>query len=365
MATSGMEAVNRIPDDARRIAPDIARDAEANLLGAIIGAMAGTREAPLIAPVARARAQGMPYDAQRVALFERLQAAFLSAELSVELPARPAAARDGISHATLAFYEAYFSNFIEGTEFEVGEAAEIVFEGRVPTDRPEDGQDILGVWQVVSDLAGMRHVPATPEDLIDLLRARPARVLAGRPGLGPGSFKTRPNRVGATTFVAPEAVAGTLRKGFDLYHALDTAFARAAFIHFLVTEVHPFADGNGRVARIMMNAELVAANEERIVIPTVYRGDYVAAQRALSVHDEATPITRMLDFAQIWTRAVDWTTVMETEQLLQHTNAFLTEEQADAAARRLLIPNSESRFPEAAGRLSTSTPHGGPQNVSP
>jgi fido (protein-threonine AMPylation protein) len=33
---------------------------------------------------------------------------------------------------------------------------------------------------------------------------------------------------------------------------------------FLISEVHPFADGNGRIARIMMNAELVAAGEERI-----------------------------------------------------------------------------------------------------
>ena len=32
---------------------------------------------------------------------------------------------------------------------------------------------------------------------------------------------------------------------------------------FLVSEAHPFADGNGRTARIMMNAELIAAGQER------------------------------------------------------------------------------------------------------
>ena len=355
MAISGIEAVNRVRDDARRIAPDIGRGAEAKLLDTIIGAMAGTREARLTSPVARARAHGMPYDARRVALLERLQAALLGAEM----PARPAAPNDGIGHATLAFYEAYFSNFIEGTEFEVAEAAEIVFEGHIPTHRPEDGHDILGVWQVVSDLAGMRHVPGTADELMNLLRARHARVLAGRPGRGPGSFKTTPNRVGTNTFVAPDAVAGTLGRGFDLYDALDTAFARAVFIHFLVTEVHPFADGNGRVARIMMNAELIAANEERIVIPTVYRPDYVAAQRALSVHGEATPVVRMLDFAQSWTLAINWTTVVETEERLQRTNAFLTEQQADTAATRLRIPSPEGSIPEAAGGVPHTSPRGG------
>ena len=31
-----------------------------------------------------------------------------------------------------------------------------------------------------------------------------------------------------------------------------------------------------------MNAELLSGNEERILIPTVYRGNYIAAQRTLS-----------------------------------------------------------------------------------
>ena len=335
MASSGSEAVNRLRDDARRIAPHLRRQVEAELLDRIVGAMAGTRDAPLTASVARARARGMPYDPQRMALFEGLHAALEGAQP----PARPTASRDGIGHATLAFYEAYFSNFIEGTEFEVHEAAQIVFNGRIPTHRPDAAHDILGVWQVVSDVAGMRHVPTTADEFMDLLRARHARVFSGRPAQQPGRFKSVPNRAGGITFVAPDAIAGTLRRGFDLYRALNTAFRRAAFIHFLVTEVHPFADGNGRLARIMMNAELLAANEERIIIPTVYRPDYIAAQRALSGHGEATPMVRMLDFAQRWTLAVDWTTVTQTEKLLHDTNAFLTEQEADAAGTRLRLPH--------------------------
>lgn len=263
----------------------------------------------------------------------------------MELAPRPTATRDGTGHATLAFYEAYFSNFIEGTEFEVEEAARIVFDGRIPAQRPEDAHDILGIWKVVSDVAGMRDVPDTAGAFVDLLRARHARVLAGRPTREPGRFKTAPNRLGGTTFVAPDAVVGTLRRGFDLYRALDTPFRRAVFIHFLVTEVHPFADGNGRVARIMMNAELIAANEERIVVPTVYRADYVAAQRVLSVHAQATPVVRMLDFAQRWTAAVDWTTVGQTANLLQRTNAFLTEQEADDAGVRLAFPAARGAAP--------------------
>ena len=74
---------------------------------------------------------------------------------------------------------------------------------------------------------------------------------------------------------------------------------------FLVAEVHPFSDGNGRVARIMMNAELVAAGEQRIVVPTIYRGNYLAALKALSNRAGAEPLIRTLDFAQRLSLAID------------------------------------------------------------
>lgn len=37
----------------------------------------------------------------------------------------------------------------------------------------------------------------------------------------------------------------------------------------LVSEVHPFANGNGKVARFMINAELVTAVQQKIIIPIV------------------------------------------------------------------------------------------------
>jgi hypothetical protein len=59
------------------------------------------------------------------------------------LPSRPVAARTREANASLTFFEAYFSNFIEGTEFDVAEAADIVFNNVIPADRPEDAHDVL------------------------------------------------------------------------------------------------------------------------------------------------------------------------------------------------------------------------------
>ena len=154
----------------------------------------------------------------------------------------------------------------------------------------------------------------------------------------PGEFKDQPNQAGATHFVAPDLVSGTLERGFSLYRSLESPFERATYMMFLVAEVHPFADGNGRVARVMMNAELVADDEERIIIPTVYRNNYLTALRALSRTERPEPLIQMLDYAHRWTLAVDWTSLDDTRRELDACHAFLDPDEAETEGRRLRMP---------------------------
>ena len=331
---AGVGAANRLRDEARAVASDLDRVAEFGALSTLIGAIAGTQESPLATPVARARHRGRPYDARRLDLFAALQSA-----LRAEPPTmRAAASRGATEHAALSFFEAYFSNDIEGTEFTVDEAAEIVFQGRIPANRPADAHDVAGTWRLVSERDEMRRVPRNADELLGILRRRHAAVLGGRPDALPGQFKRQPNQSGTTVFVSPDDVVGTLERAFPLYRSLETAFQRAVLLHFLVTEVHPFADGNGRVARIMMNAELASHGEERIVIPTVYRGNYLAALRAMSHNRVAEPLIRMLDYAQRWTTAIDWRTISDTTRELAACNAFLESDVAENQGLRLRMP---------------------------
>src|SRR5258706_15942920 len=98
----------------------------------------------------------------------------------------------------------------------------------------------------------MSTLPSSADDLIQLLKRRHATMLASRPEIGPGQFKSKSNRFGTTFFVEPELVVGTLERGFQFFRSLESPFQRAVFVMFLVSEVHPFADGNGRTARVMM-----------------------------------------------------------------------------------------------------------------
>lgn len=58
---------------------------------------------------------------------------------------------------------------------------------------------------------------------------------------------------------------------------------------FILSEVHPFLDGNERIARIMMNSELVKEEQSKIIIPTVYHDDYLGALRKLTGQSNLKP----------------------------------------------------------------------------
>jgi hypothetical protein len=98
-------------------------------------------------------------------------------------------------------------------------------------------------------------------------------------------------------------------------------------------------DGNGRTARIMMNAELAAAGEQRIIIPTVYRNNYLASLRALTQDNAPTPLIRTLDYAQQWTNAIPWSTIKESQLAMESCNAFYEPNKADREGIRLMMPN--------------------------
>lgn len=331
----GEEVVKVLRDEVRVLAPALGLEDEAAKLDAVIATLRGTRDEDLTSPSALARRAGRPFDPVRLDLFQSLHAALRNYPPIVRL----APLRSHGETATLAFFEAYFSNFIEGTEFDVDSASDIVFRGLIPSDRPEDAHDVLGTWRIVSDVEEMRRVPSDAAALIRLLKTRHASIMERRPDKRPGEFKQIGNRAGSTVFVAPDLVAGTLEKGFELCRSLESAFQRAVLMMFLIAEVHPFVDGNGRTARVMMNAELVAAGEERIVIPTIYRSHYLTALKATTQSGRTEPLIRMLDFAQKWTAAIDWRTVAETRPGLDACNAFLDPSEADEQGKRLRMPN--------------------------
>jgi Fic/DOC family protein len=330
-ALRGKDALDEIRRQAREAAGAVGAHPELARLEDVIGSILGTRDSVLATDVALAHQAGTGFDARRTELFEALQVELLRTPL-------PGRREQPDSFPTLSFIEAYLSNYIEGTEFELGEAEEIVFEDRVPEGRHEDAYDVLGTFELVDDPKLRSRAPRDRDDLLELLRTYHAVMLARRTEVSPGAFKTRRNQVGDHVFVHPELVSGTLSEGFRYHQSLPPGLARAIFMSFLVAEVHPFTDGNGRVARVAMNAELSAAGLQRIVIPLSYRDNYLQGLRALSRDGNPTPFVRILDFAQEYAAAIDWRNLRTAEAMLRRTNALVPPWTAEERGIRLRLP---------------------------
>ncbi len=300
-------------------------------LGRKIGAAIGSQQIPTSNRALAARQAGLPFDPDRLERFDALIVALRSAAPQ----SRHRLAPDSTAFTVQAFWEAYFSNYIKGTTFTVDEAKSIVFDRAEIANRAADSHDILGTYAIVSDPEEMSRMAASSDEFIDLLRARHATLMGGRPEIA-GAFKTLPNQAGMTSFVDPALVDGTLREGWRRLVELDTAWERAVYTMFLVSEVHPFTDGTGRIARVMMNAALVAGHQSKIIVPTGFRSDYLSALRRLSRDDDPSVYIKALRFLHDYTAQIDWTTHDSAEADLRATNAF--EETDDAPRLRLLRP---------------------------
>ena len=316
---NGETAINALRDKAKALSERLGMTDEYARLDKLIGALLSTRDANILtSPLATARVFGEPYDPQRYELFQNL---FTVLNNDV-FPSYPENSPTALAYRNFAFFESYFSNNIEGTEFTIDDAKQIIETNLPLPARNEDSHDMLGTFAIVSDRREMSIVPNTPDELIELLQTRHKKLLSARQEKHPGLFKMQNNRAGNSLFVDYELVKGTLKKGFDFYRALRSPFAKAVFMLFMVSEIHPFDDGNGRVSRIMMNAELTHANETKIIIPTVFRTDYLDALRKFTRQSDPTALIRAMSRVHRFSAQLQ-TENFETLQLqLERANAF-------------------------------------------
>ena len=317
------------------IAPFFDRDAVSTVRSRLAAVLGSLPESGLPASGRlAARLAGTPFDSLRVTMIEEL-VDVLRQRSPTPVPANPPARR----WEWLAFFESYFSNFIDGTEFGVDEARRIAVDGVVPTARPQDAHDIVATYQLASDPVEAARVPRSGEELVAMLKARHGVLMAARDDKRPGEFKEVANFAGGYQFVEPPLVDGTLIEGFAAIEPLHSPIARATAMMALVTECHPFDDGNGRVARLAANAELSVAGEVRLMIPNVYRNNYLAALNGFSNRaGRGESLVAVLEFAQRWAAAVDWTTYEGAHAALLAANAYTDAGLADSTGVRLTMP---------------------------
>lgn len=333
LAMRGATGLNAVRDAAHEIAPKLGLNNEFEALNEIVGALLATHDSKVLhAKSALARAAGRPYDPERLPVFDALFEALHGTVFEhIRDPAPNQRALENFS-----FFEAYFSNYIEGTEFTVEEAEDIVFHGKIIENRSEDSHDVKGTFAAIIAERWRRQPAAADEEFLAWIKSVNALVMHAHTDKRPGEWKTTMNQAGSSSFVPPDLVPGTLREGFARIRSLQDPMARALMAMFVVAEVHPFADGNGRTARIAMNACLSNAALARIIIPTIFRDDYVLPLKALTHNRQPDPYIKAMTTAHRWSASFDWAQSRDrVREQLRLCNAF----EDDYRNFRLIFPD--------------------------
>ena len=116
-------------------------------------------------------------------------------------------------------------------------------------------------------------------------------------GERPGTYKkndyvTGPQEVGALPEDVPEELTELLAELEDIKP--EQALTAAAYFHAKFENIHPFADGNGRAGRLLMNYLLLLWDHPPIIIHEEDRRDYYAALERFDKAQDLDVLTAFL-----------------------------------------------------------------------
>lgn len=200
----------------------------------------------------------------------------------------------------------YNSEKIENESLEYKTVREVVRTGAV-TDYTGDVEMLVETHnlKISWDLARLKLAedPCLSEELIQQAQGLVTMGTYGErlllAGERPGTFKLEnyvggPARVGVPAVKVPREV-GLLAD--DVNTELEKgrrSLTIAAYLHAKLFDIHPFADGNGRVARLLMNGVLLAMGMPPIVIRAQDHATYHAVLDIFHLEGDLSPFRRFL-----------------------------------------------------------------------
>jgi Fic family protein len=189
----------------------------------------------------------------------------------------------------------YTSNAIEGNTLTLRETAEVIERGI--TVGGKSLRDHLEAVDHYDALQWMRALAAeaTPVDesvVCDLHRRIVAR---SQPDIA-GAYSRFPRRIAGSPVVFPNpARIPDLMAAFGAGLGAAPKTPAAAFeVHFRLTAIHPFADGNGRAARILMNLLLLRAGYPPVAVRPQDRRAYLDALEQGSLAGDLAPFQTIM-----------------------------------------------------------------------
>ena len=194
----------------------------------------------------------------------------------------------------------YHSNAIEGNKLTYGETYSFLMYGLTAKGKPfKDHLDIKGHNEAINFLTSLVKderdlTEGDVRDLHKIILVEPYQSAAQTPDgqettktISIGEYKKLPNHVKTLTgeihyYATPEEVPIKMHEWVQWYNQARHnkkihPSVLAAFVHHRFVAIHPFDDGNGRLARILMNLILMKNGYPPAIIKLKERTDYYAA----------------------------------------------------------------------------------------
>ncbi len=176
----------------------------------------------------------------------------------------------------------YHSNAIEGSTLSLRET-QLVLEGYAPPG----GKTLREIYEARNHDRALRMVerwaeerplssPLTDHDLLDVN----GQVLADIDPANAGRFRSGRVLITGTRFIPPggHKFDELIPKMLELTNAEGVPPGlQAAELHYNLVAIHPFADGNGRTARLLMNYHLLRNGYPHAIIEVGERAEYLSA----------------------------------------------------------------------------------------
>ena len=195
----------------------------------------------------------------------------------------------------------YNSNAIEGNTLSLRETQLVLQEGI--TVRGKSLREHLEARNHPEAITYMEKLAQKRSIIEDDILTVHKLLMRGIDDQNAGKYRTGQVRVAGATFMPPSAdkiqpmindLLQTLNQNPDELKAIELA----AFFHHRLAYIHPFIDGNGRTARLLMNAILMSRGYPFTVLLKVDRPKYL---RALSEADNGN----LTPFANFVARSVE------------------------------------------------------------
>jgi cell filamentation protein, protein adenylyltransferase len=171
----------------------------------------------------------------------------------------------------------YHSTGIEGNRLSIRETEIVLVEGLQLDDRPladqQEVRDLDAAYHFLEELA-TQPTPMREVDVREMQRL----VVRNRSEAQPGAYRTIGVVITGSEHKPPEPVVvpGAVHGLVEWLNSTPPRFpiAAAAYAHHQLAAIHPFVDGNGRTARLLMNLVLLRSGYPIVNIRREDRAKY-------------------------------------------------------------------------------------------